>query len=334
MDIPLPFCEAEDKGHWDYTINVKKRLMNCWRGFDPRCESGHSVLTLISLYYDIPFTQAKEFIRKNFRGEDSLLRLKKRLKNLGEERTLEDEESNESIILTIPHETESIIDSKSKGAKKALKWLIEERKIPIEFIEMIEPRYLGNDSDRRWAKYRDRIFFPVSSSGNEAWLAYSTRKKSTKERPKTMNPPGRILSCMFFLYDFYKDSNRPIILNEGLFDSWRLMLFGYNALAGFGTTVSPEQIQLLNALPAREVVVCYDPDASKLRKNKKGKWTSRANRVAKLLNEHYFGDVSVMKLTREDPDRSTYNEIKISYKNRTRYGDKLWRLKRLSESLN
>ena len=138
---------------------------------------------------------------------------------------------------------------------------------------------------------------------------------------------------MLYLYDWYSDSEEPIFLHEGLFDAARFFMFGYNALAGFGTTLSSEQLELLNALPAKEVVVCYDPDATKLKQDKKGRWTCRAYKVAKLLKDHYFGDVSVMKLIREDPDRTTFKEAKFAFKNRMRFGDKLWRLKKLKENL-
>ena len=325
-----PFCEVNEK-HWDYTINVKKAVANCWRGFDPRCESGHTILTLIALYYDISFKQAADFIRKNFRGEDSLQRVKKRLKNISEHRILNI--ADEKIVWSMPYESEPIMESQNLGAQKALRWLLDVRKIPLEVIELLEPRYLGKNTHKRWRKYRNRIFFPIRSNGNEAWLAYSTRKKSTKKRPKTRNPPGRILSCMLYLYDWYIDSNKPILLHEGLFDAIRFFMFGYNAIAGFGTTISSEQIELLNALPSNEIVVCYDPDANELKKNKKGRWTCRAYKVAETLKNHYFGDVSVMRLKREDPDRTKFKEAKLAYENRIRFGNKLWRLKKLKKNL-
>jgi len=325
-----PFCDRNEN-HWDYTINTKKMVMNCWRGFDPRCESGHTVLSLVAHYYDISSKQALEFIKKNFRGEDSLLRVKKRLKNLDERRILTVED--EQIVWSMPTESVSILESQTREADKALRWLLDVRKIPLEVVEALEPRYLGKSNRKAWIPYQNRIFFPVKTDGNEAWLAYSTRKKSTKRHPKTMNPPGRVLSRMLYLYDWYVDSEEPVLLHEGLFDAARFFMFGYNALAGFGTTLSPEQLELLNALPAKEVVVCYDPDATKLKQNKKGKWTCRAYKVAELLRDHYFGDVSVMKLTRDDPDRTRYKEAKFAYKNRMRFGDKLWRLKKLKENL-
>lgn len=323
-----PFCDHKEN-HWDYTINVNKKIMNCWRGFDPRCESGHNILTLISLYYDISLKKAQEFIKKKFQTEDSILRIKKRLKNLDQDRILY--VADDRVVWPIPKEANPLLKSSGPDAKKAIDWLLNTRQIPMEMIKELNPYYLNKETnvDFKLKKYHGRVFFDIKSDGNSAWLAYSTRKKSTKKNPKTMNPPGRILSSMLFLYDYYIDSHKPVLLNEGYFDSLRLFLFDYNALAGFGTTISAEQIDLLNRLPTNEIVVCYDPDATALKQDKKGKWTSRAYRTAKILSNHYFGDVSVMELKREDPDRSSYREVKIAYKNRRRFGDRLWRLKKL-----
>jgi len=321
-----PFCDAKEN-HWDYTINIKKGVSNCWRGFDPRCESGHSILTLVSLYYNITLDKAREFIRKKFQGENSLQRVRKRLKNIDNDRILSVD--SEKISWSIPYESIPLIGGKSKGSKRALKWLLKERKIPIEMIDELGPRYLGKNVSYRWRKYKNRVFFPVLCNNNEAWLAYSMAKKSTKKNPKTRNPPGHILSSMFFMYNYCREREDPIVLNEGLFDTVRFFMFDFNAICGFGTTVSAEQIELLNLLPSNEVVVCYDPDATKLKQNNKGKWTCRAYKVAEVLKKHYFGDVSVMKLTREDPDRSTYQEAKIAFKNRECFGKRLWRIKKL-----
>lgn len=321
-----PFCDRKEN-HFDYTINIKKKVMNCWRGFDPRCASGHTLLTLISLYYDIPVNKAHDFIKKNFQGENTLQRVKKRLKNIGEDRILDI--GSEKIIWSMPYESESILESDTPTSRKVLDWLLKVRQVPFEMIEELQPRYLGKNVDKRWQSYKNRVFFPVQCDGNQAWIAYSMAKKSTKKHPKTMNPPGPILSSMFFMYDYYVNDNKPIILNEGIFDPIRLFMFGFNAVAGFGTSVSPEQLELLNNLPSGEVVVCYDPDATALKKDRKGKWSCRAYKVAETLKKHYFGDVSIMELKREDPDRSTYNEIKYCFKNRKRYGRRLWQIKKL-----
>lgn len=331
--LMCPFCESKTdpkKGiHWDYRFNIKKGVGNCWRGFDPRCESGHSILTLVSLYYDISISQAAVFIRKNFQGENSIQRIKKRLKNLDEHRILDI--AKEKIVWSMPYESESILEPQTQGAEKALNWLLYKRKIPLEIIDILKPQYLGKKTHKRWKKYRDRVFFPVETDGNQAWLAYSTRSKSTKKHPKTMNPPGHILACMFYFYDWYIEETKPILLHEGLFDGVRFFMYGFNSLVGFGTTVSSEQIELLNKLPSNEVVVCYDPDATIPKKNKKGKWTSRAYKIAKLLRDHYFGDVSIMKLKKEDPDKTSYKEAKLAFKNRMKFSNLLWRIRKLKE---
>jgi len=328
--INCPFCD-NNENHFDFGINVEKGVMNCWRGFDSRCESGLSIVTFVALYYNISISEAIEFIKKNFLGENSIQRIKKRLKKIEQFRILSIDEKK--ISWSFPNEVEQIVNPVSKGGEKALDWLLNIRQIPFEFVELLNPVYLSKFCNVRWKKYSNRVFFPVESFDRKAWLAYSTKLKSTKDNPKTMNPPGSILSSMFFLYNYYIDSNKPIILCEGLFDALRMFIFGYNAVAGFGTTLSIEQIGLLNELKTNEVIVCYDPDATQFKLDKKGKKTSKAFKVSDVLHNYFFGSVSVMILKREDPDRSTYREIKDAYRNRLRYKKQLWRVNKLAVGL-
>jgi len=320
-----PFCD-KNENHYDFTINTEKMVMNCWRGFDRRCESGHNVLTLLSFYYDVSFERAKELVKEKFETENSLLRLKKKLKNLDNRRILQID--TQKILWDMPRGVESIEEPVTDGGKKAKKWLLKTRKIPLELITAIKPYYFGKNVDKRWRKYNDRVFFPVVSKSNKAWIAYSMDKKSTKKRPKTMNPPGSILSNMLFMYDFCFDS-KIIVVCEGIFDALRMFMFGYAAVAIFGVNISGSQLDLLNDLDADELVVCLDPDANKVVVDSKGRKSSKSFKLAREVEQFFLGDVSIMKLKREDPDRSSFKEIRICYGNRERLGRSTRRLKAL-----
>jgi hypothetical protein len=320
-----PFCD--DRGR-HYSFNIDKMVSKCWRGFDPKCESGHTLLVLVSLYYDISIEKAKSFIESNFETEDSLQRVKKRIKEISRARVIRIVDEN--VVWEMPRNSESIIRPRTKGAKLARKWLLEERSIPNEVINILRPRYIGDRVDNRWRRHRGRVFFPVESAGNKAWLSYAMSKRVS---PKTLNPPGPVLSRMLFLYDFYTGNTEPIILCEGIFDALRLFIFGYNAVAVFGTNISPEQMDLLNALPADEAVIWLDADASELKKNASGKWTSRALKMAHRLREFYFGKVTVVAQKKGDPDILTFPEVVRYYKRRYKVGSLTARVKRLTQNV-
>ena len=288
-----PWCDIKGK-HRDYTFNIVKQEGHCWRGFDENCESGHSLLVFVSFYYRITFKEARELIKNKFESENSLHRIKSRIREFKVTKDLDIK--NERIIWDLPNGVESILYPKSAGARKSLAWLRQVRKIPDDIIEIIGPRYAGDNISVRMSHHTGRIFFPVVASGNRAWLSYSMGNKHTKKNPKTRNPPGSILSQMLFLYDFYTESEEPVLLCEGIFDALRLFMFGFNAVVLFGTSVSEAQLELLNSLPASEVVVCLDVDATKPKQNKKGKWTSKAYKLARTLCDYYIGDTSLMRI--------------------------------------
>ena len=153
-------------------------------------------------------------------------------------------------------------------------------------------------------------------------------KKSSKNRPKTRNPSGSVLSKMLFLYDFYPNNKKPVVLCEGIFDAMRLNVYGYRAMCIFGTNVSQEQIDLLNELDVKEVILCLDPDACVIKIDKKGKKTSKALKTAKKINNFFLGGVSIMYLRDDDPDDSSEEEVGRAFIDRQKLSDDKWKLKK------
>ena len=309
-----PFCEGNEK-HWDYSFNIEKMVGKCWRGFSPECENAHNLLIFVSLYYGITFESAAEFIRNNFENKSALQRVKSRIKNFKFIKNESKISVDEVINLEIPYGSEKVCSPKTEGAKKALDWLLYTRKIPIDVIRFIDPYYIGENTEIRWRRHYDRVFFPIHTKENNAWLSYSL-KKATKKNPKTLNPPGSVLSRMLYLYNNYAGSNKAIILCEGIFDALRMFLFGFNAVALFGTNISDYQINLLNETNTCETVVMLDADASELKKNKDGKLCSKAVKIAKQLIKYYIGDVSIISISKDDPDLLSYEDACRFFKNR------------------
>ena len=307
-----PFCDT-DKKHHDYTFNVKKQIGNCWRGQNEKCESGHNLATLVSLYYGVDFEKAKEFIKKSFDGGPILEKIRRKLSNTTR---IEDfgliEIDEPKIIWNMPHESQEISIPNTPGTRVALKWLTEKRKIPLEVVSLISPVWLPINVTNRWKKYNRRVLFPVRSDGNKGFLAYSTDDDDSS-RAKTMNPPGSILSNMLFLYDLYRKSTKPIIICEGIFDALRLFIFGYNAVCVFGTGITSAQIQLLNQLSAEEVIVCLDANASGAGE---GSLSKRADKMARKLRDEYFHYISIIRLLEKDPDDTEFELFKQFYDKR------------------
>lgn len=314
-----PFCDKK-KQHKDYAFNLEKMKGHCWRGFSPECESGHNIFSLVALYYDIEYRKACVFVDKNLQIGNKIALFKKKLRGLNEE-IIDLSSDYGNVHWDIPRESIEIWKEESKNGRRCMKWLLKERKIPPEVIYMLKPVTLIDGYEgRRWSRHVGRVFFPVISDDNRGWLSYFVGKPGKNDK-KTLNPPGSILSNMLFLYDNYRRSTEPVLICEGIFDALRMFIFGYNAVAVFGTNISDAQISLLNQLPSEEVVVCLDADASETHfDKKKGVWTSKTLRLAKVLSESFFKKVSFMKLKFGDPDEQTFSDVQECFNHRAIYG--------------
>lgn len=298
-----PFCDPFKKHH-DFTFNIEKLQGSCWRGASPKCDHGFNIYSLIAEFYGIDYEKAREFVESNFVDADTIRRVRRLITGLLEK--------GNRMIPSLGYEfasewppTQSLVEPASPGAQVAREWLLNTRKMPPEIIEMIGPRYLGQVADGHWRVYSDRVFFPISSAGSSAWLAY--RVGNDDSRPKTMNPPGAVLSKLMFLYDFYTESPNPVLICEGLFDALRLFVYGANATCVFGTNISDIQIDMLNRLPCQEVVVCLDGDDA---------GRTRTPAMVEKLLDFYLGQVSVMSLEHGDPDELSFSDYERLYNQR------------------
>ena len=157
----------------------------------------------------------------------------------------------------------------------------------------------------------DRMIFEVVTNNSKAWLAYYIGDdKQTKKDRKTLNPSGGVLSCMLFEYNRAIKRKEPLLICEGVFDTIRMLLRGYNAVACFGKNLSPRQIMLINETAATEVVLCFDGDSAGL----KGAW-----KIVKKWFKEIEKPLSIMKIPYgQDPDDASAKQCKEAFKDRRR----------------
>lgn len=156
------------------------------------------------------------------------------------------------IQVPIPMKKEPDLDSIAKY------FASRKRPMNINILKMF-PAYM---SDAIFLK--NRMIFKIETNDSYAWLGY-LMGKADNNNPKTLNPKGSVLSYMLSGYNYFKDSNKPLLTHEGIFDKFRSILRGYNAVCTFGKTLSPRQIALLNATKASEIVFAYDGDTAGLK---------------------------------------------------------------------
>ena len=125
-------------------------------------------------------------------------------------------------------------------------------------------------------KRTDSITFPVrDKNGDCMFVARRSVKTKYFDIPKGVNKP------LYGMYELMQSvliprgvGRYPIIVPddiyvcEGLFDCLRLWCNGKFAVAGFGCLFSDYQVQLLNALPARHLVLALDNDEAGIKATK------------------------------------------------------------------
>lgn len=157
----------------------------------------------------------------------------------------------------------------------------------------------------------DRAVFKIETNNSYAWLAYALHSKI---EPKTLNPVGSVLSYMLGGYNYVSDDAKPLLIVEGLFDMFRCLLRGYNAVCSFSNKLSARQVFLLNESKATEIVFCYDSEITG--QGWKGVWSA-----VKKWGRSFCKPLSMMKLPLENKNKNDADSVsargcKHAYKNR------------------
>lgn len=143
------------------------------------------------------------------------------------------------------------------------------------------------------------ITFPVrDSKGSCMFVAKRSVGRKRFDLPKNIEKP---------LYGLYEIGQRKfsvkecgkIYVCEGLFDCLRLWCNGKFAVAGFGCLFSDYQVQLLNALPTRHLVLALDNDDAGIKATK---------RLKKVITNKLVTRV-ILPPHRKDIGECTDNEI-------------------------
>ncbi|UQS83547.1 DNA primase [Bombilactobacillus thymidiniphilus] len=161
--------------------------------------------------------------------------------------------------------------------------------------------FAENDQGEIFDRFRDRLMFPVTDqSGNV--VAFSGRVLQTDDQvamAKYLNSPETPIfnksKTLFNLAAAKKDIRQQgeVILFEGFMDVISAYQAGVlNGVASMGTSLTDEQLYLLNRITQR-IVICYDGDQPGIK---------AAQRALKLLKNKNFEVAIVVIPDGQDPD--------------------------------
>lgn len=131
--------------------------------------------------------------------------------------------------------------------------------------EALEFGIIGRDNTREFARFRDRVIFPIHSSSGKV-VGFGGRTLDSSNPAKYINSPqSKIFNKSKLLYGYYfaKDSifrEKKVIVCEGYIDVIMLHQAGFkNAVATLGTALTNEHLPLLQKGDP-EIILSYDGD--------------------------------------------------------------------------
>ena len=139
--------------------------------------------------------------------------------------------------------------------------------------EAVELGVAGDDGSRAYARFIERITFPIHAS-NGTNVGFGGRT-ITGHQAKYINSPQTVLfnkSRLLYAYHLAKDAihkKRELIVTEGYLDVVMLHQAGFTqAVATLGTALTPEHLPLLRKGDPK-IIMAYDGDKAGRKKKKK-----------------------------------------------------------------
>jgi DNA primase len=185
----------------------------------------------------------------------------------------------------------------SPGAGEILLNSLRQKGFSLQTLEECGLAKRSEDGNRHYDTFRGRIIFPITDIRGRV-IAFGGRALGDRV-PKYLNSPETRLynkSRNLFGLSFSREGIKKLdyaVLVEGYMDFIIPFQYGIdNLVASLGTSLTPQQVQLLGRY-TREVVVSYDPDSAGL---------AAAQRSLDLFLEEDFR-VKVLRLPDgQDPD--------------------------------
>lgn len=269
-----------------FYLDDDKQLYHCFG-----CGAGGDIFTLVMEKENLSFPEAVRFLAEKYNIEmPEYKALSPQMKSLKENISKITEDALAFFRKNLNNTAEG---------KKALAYLAK-RKIPPETIRELKLGYAMNSWDslllffrrkkvseslleqaglilRRqnkegyYDRFRGRIIFPIFHDRTGKVLAFGGRSLFDEE-PKYLNSPdtpiyskGNMLYGLNFSRDAVKERDR-IILVEGYTDFIALYQAGIkHAAASLGTSLTPQQIDLVRRRYTSNITTCYDGDQAGLK---------------------------------------------------------------------
>lgn len=248
-------CITCDKPYHLY-FNIKTNLWTC-----KRCGAEGNGVTFIMYHRGVGYFEALDFINSGEEKNKSKT-LQNIIKNMKKDLSFKINSSNK-VKLNVGKCDKWIMNKEKYNQSKHLK----RRHISYHTFKKIDPTPFVCANHRKFDQLNDRMIFPILCDGHVSYQAYDI---TGQKIPKTWNPPGSINSELIFMYDQFKNSTKPLVVTEGIFDSLRILDIdsSVNAVPLLGSNLSIYQAYLLGNTQASEIILMLDGDVWIKKENK------------------------------------------------------------------
>lgn len=243
FNITCPFCQGGKKKEVSFNINIEKMVVRCWRA---KCGYRNGLIKFMADHLGKDYQAVKSMVYEGVSNESVVTA---KINALLDKKPMTAQQYE--IIQDIDVFIEDCVPVQdSPDFEKIQDWLMYRRGYDV--LNFLHEHNLYMPP--QFGLMKGRCVFEVKTEQNRAYLMYAFEPELM---PKTINPPGRVLSQMIYNYDDAKDGE-IIMVHEGIFDCARTKSYGFSSCAIFGINMSYQQAFLLRETSATEICLCLD----------------------------------------------------------------------------
>jgi DNA primase len=255
-------CPSCDDSKFKCYINPDKKVFHCFKCDFTTKKRGKDVFDFVAITEGMSRTQAMNRLVMEYRPTTP-----EELADLFEEEREAQQVVYKVSSTTLPVEAVPVTE---EGTPTAWAYLTSRGLTPTEITQVIQAHYIPqktcviyNAKGDRKGDIGHRVIFPIYGSGH-VLVSWQARATQPVEGPKYLNTPDTDLVSTLWPYVPPRPDS-VVVIAEGVLDATALRRLpsAFSGYATFSKHISQKQIDQLHLWGTKELVLFWDPDATK-----------------------------------------------------------------------